>query len=995
VPKSPSCESLDKKDVTMRHIWVRSTMALFAAVLLASSACPGSEAGDTVARALGATRGVLLVVGSGSVDAPGLAAELATRDQVIVHGLALDEAARARSQAAIDEARLQLVAKVERLPAGGIPFPDNFANFIVITDPAAATKAGATREELLRVLVPGGVSLTREGGKWTRSSKPRPEEMDAWTHPHHGPDGNMFSKDKVVKFPVGLRWVDGLPASLTQWTASRGWVVAGDFIFNLSSTELANLNAPTKPYFLVARDAWNGTFLWQRRCGLIYDGQSLNWQNTGPIVADTGAVYSVIENQLAALEPATGRELRKFETQQPAQRLLLADGILVASSWELDKSKAAFDPQSLWAVWVPREGKGALQAFDSTSGRLLWKHDVPAQVVLADGGLVFGLFQAGNPSSERKIVAFDLKTGAERWHVTNADLGGDADLQLGCVARGKLYVFRRKDRKVLALSTENGSKLWAAAGEASPWMIVVGEELWCGTLRLATRDGKETGTIPAIDAKLECTPPSWFNNYYSRSRGCTHFDVSGGAEGTKAKQVYFGGARGACIEGMTPANGALFTAQNGCACAKGQVYGFVSAGPCGTEPAVQEFAATRPTERGPGFGAKLKEAACTDWPQYRHDAERSAATPCNIGAPVRELWKTQLATPPTGHYAAAWATRMGSSLTAPVASRGSVAVCLADGGEVVLLRATDGAIQWRHSLPGRLDSPPAMLGEALAVGCHDGWVYALAAGNGALAWRTRVAPRERRMSAHNMVESVWPATGSVLFMKRRLYATAGRSSGSDGGIAVVALDPTTGASGPAGQIGGKNVSAMADLLRADGEQIGWHELTFDPSTCAPAKRLRLADSAKLSAEVGNAGILDGAWADYSVRRSGGAFRIGKLAANLLAWDATSVAACQGALFDRTKSPAPSASKVQQLEPRWKIPGSSRQVEAVVLAADSAVFAGVDTRTFKSFLLIAARADGKVLQDVALDARPVYDGLAVADGHIYVSLRDGTLRAFGK
>ncbi len=61
-----------------------------------------------------------------------------------------------------------------------------------------------------------------------------------------------------------------------------------------------------------------------------------------------------------------------------------------------------------------------------------------------------------------------------------------------------------------------------------------------------------------------------------------------------------------------------------------------------------------------------------------------------------------------------------------------------------------------------------------------------------MAYRLRVAPRERRMVAHGLVESVWPAAGAVLVHEGIAYATAGRSTEADGGIALVAFRPETG-----------------------------------------------------------------------------------------------------------------------------------------------------------------------------------------------------------
>lgn len=60
-----------------------------------------------------------------------------------------------------------------------------------------------------------------QNGRWTKLAKARSQEMDEWTHPQHGPDGNMVSADSVVQFPVGLRWLDGVPMNFVAWAACR------------------------------------------------------------------------------------------------------------------------------------------------------------------------------------------------------------------------------------------------------------------------------------------------------------------------------------------------------------------------------------------------------------------------------------------------------------------------------------------------------------------------------------------------------------------------------------------------------------------------------------------------------------------------------------------------------------------------------------------------------------------------------------------------------
>ena len=72
-----------------------------------------------------------------------------------------------------------------------LPYIDNLVNVIVVS-PGAAPVA---KEELLRVLVPGGFVCTKTGDGWVRLVKPRPRPIDEWTHYLHDASNNAVAHD--------------------------------------------------------------------------------------------------------------------------------------------------------------------------------------------------------------------------------------------------------------------------------------------------------------------------------------------------------------------------------------------------------------------------------------------------------------------------------------------------------------------------------------------------------------------------------------------------------------------------------------------------------------------------------------------------------------------------------------------------------------------------------------------------------------------------------
>ena len=46
------------------------------------------------------------------------------------------------------------------------------------------------------------------------------------------------------------------------------------------------------------------------------------------------------------------------------------------------------------------------------------------------------------------------------------------------------------------------------------------------------------------------------------------------------------------------------------------------------------------------------------------------------------------------------------------------------------------------------------------------------------------------------------------------------------------------------------------------------------------------------------------------------------------------------------------------------------------------------------LWVASAADGEKLAEYELDAAPAWDGMAVADGRLFIAMKDGSLRCWG-
>ena len=85
------------------------------------------------------------------------------------------------------------------------------------------------------------------------------------------------------------------------------------------------------------------------------------------------------------------------------------------------------------------------------------------------------------------------------------------------------------------------------------------------------------------------------------------------------------------------------------------------------------------------------------------------------------------------------------------------------------------------------------------------------------------------MVSFGQLESVWPVTDSVMVHKGLAYATAGRTTEADGGLAVVALDPATGQPTWARGIA-PGPNRENDLPAVRDGKVAVHLVRFDPKS---------------------------------------------------------------------------------------------------------------------------------------------------------------------
>ena len=173
-----------------------------ACVLIAPRA--GADTPQEILGASGVQGGLIVHLGGEDEQAT---VALCVNERLLVHGLFRDARKVQQARRQIHARGLYGRVSVDVWNGASLPYADNLVNLVIAED-----RLDLSAEEIQRVLCPGGTAYIKEGGEWSKSVKPRPQDMDEWTHFLHGPDNNAVAQDSYV----------GSPASFSGSTSRNG-----------------------------------------------------------------------------------------------------------------------------------------------------------------------------------------------------------------------------------------------------------------------------------------------------------------------------------------------------------------------------------------------------------------------------------------------------------------------------------------------------------------------------------------------------------------------------------------------------------------------------------------------------------------------------------------------------------------------------------------------------------------------------------------------------
>ena len=125
---------------------------------------------DTILELAGFQGGLIVQLGCGDGQTT---EELAKQGNCLLHGLDTDRAKVETARSHLQTLGLYGQVSIDTFDGRHLPYADNLVNLIV-AEPLGDVSQG----EAMRVLAPLGVLCVKKNGVWTKSIKPRPENID-------------------------------------------------------------------------------------------------------------------------------------------------------------------------------------------------------------------------------------------------------------------------------------------------------------------------------------------------------------------------------------------------------------------------------------------------------------------------------------------------------------------------------------------------------------------------------------------------------------------------------------------------------------------------------------------------------------------------------------------------------------------------------------------------------------------------------------------------
>jgi outer membrane protein assembly factor BamB len=187
----------------------------------------------------------------------------------------------------------------------------------------------------------------------------------------------------------------------------------------------------------------------------------------------------------------------------------------------------------------------------------------------------------------------------------------------------------------------------------------------------------------------------------------------------------------------------------------------------------------------------IAHAQSYDWPTWRFDHNRSAATPEQLADNLYLQWQIKYSarTP-------VWDDPLNQNLMQydrifePIIAGNKIFLGFNNQDKVIALDINSGKELWHYYADGPVRFPLTANNGKVYFISDDGFCYCLDAESGAVAWKRNLAPALYKLLGNKRLISMWPARGGIVLKDNILYTAA--SIWPMMGTFIYALDATTG-----------------------------------------------------------------------------------------------------------------------------------------------------------------------------------------------------------
>ena len=159
-----------------------------------------------------------------------------------------------------------------------------------------------------------------------------------------------------------------------------------------------------------------------------------------------------------------------------------------------------------------------------------------------------------------------------------------------------------------------------------------------------------------------------------------------------------------------------------------------------------------------------------DWPMWRHDAGRTAATTQAMPEKLDLLWSREL--PPL--RPAFKETRLQFDRSYEPVVAGKILIVGSSREDCLIAFDTDSGTEiWRTLADGPVRFAPVILGDLVLFGSDDGTMRCVKLADGSAVWSKRAVPSKRMLLGNQRLISVWPVRGGPVVKEGRVYFAAG------------------------------------------------------------------------------------------------------------------------------------------------------------------------------------------------------------------------------